>query len=325
MGNKCLLIPVTLFLISCGQSCKNNPVIKKEIYGIHNGKEVYLLTLTNKSGNILKLTNFGAKITWIEVPDKNGNKDNVTFGYDTFEGTVKGDISFGSTIGRYANRIANGRFTLNGHEYKLSLNNKPNFIHGGPGGWHSSVWETEIIKKAGSPAVKFTLKSPDMEEGFPGNMDVEVIYTWTDDNEIVMDYRAVTDKKTVFNITNHAYFNLHGAGNGDILDHYLTIKASAFLPVDQVMIPTGEIRPVSGTPFDFTTPHTIGKRIGDNYDQLIIGRGYDHNYVLDNREEVDVIVYEPVSGRILEVITDQPGIQLYTGNFLNGSRIGHGG
>ena len=196
---------------------------------------------------------------------------------------------------------------------------------GGSAGWHSVVWDTEVLKNSEYPAVKFTYISPDMEAGYPGTMKVEVIYTWTDKNEIVMDYKATTDKKTVFNITNHAYFNLHGAGNGDILDHELTIKASAFTPVDSVMIPTGEIRPVAGTPFDFTTPHTIGERIGEKDEQLIIGSGYDCNYVLDNKDEVDATVYEPVSGRVLEVITDQPGIQFYTGNFLNGTRIGHGG
>jgi aldose 1-epimerase len=164
-----------------------------------------------------------------------------------------------------------------------------------------------------------------MEEGFPGKVNASITYTWTDNNEIVMDYTCTTDKRTVVNVTNHAYFNLHGAGNGDILDHVLTLKASAFTPVDSFMIPTGEIRPVAGTPFDFNSPHTIGERIGDNYDQLILGRGYDHNYILDNKEEVDVTVYEPASGRMLEVITDQPGMQLYTGNFLDGTKSGHGG
>lgn len=320
-----LLFPLTVILTIFIHSCKNDQNVKKEVYGIHDEKEVYLLTLTNKEGNVIKLTNFGAKITWIEVPDKNGQKDNITFGYDTFEETVNGDVSFGSTIGRYVNRIANAKFTLDGKEYNLPMNNKPNFIFGGPKGWHSVVWETEILKKTEFPSVRFTYRSPDMEAGFPGNMDVEVIYTWTDNNEIVMSYKAVSDKKTVFNITNHAYFNLHGAGNGDILDHYLTIRASSFLPLDSVMIPTGEIRQVAGTPFDFTSPHTIGERINENDDQLIIGSGYDHNFILDNKEEVDVTVYEPLSGRILEVITDQPGIQLYTGNFLNGKKIGHGG
>jgi aldose 1-epimerase len=300
-------------------------MVKKEIYGTHQGKEVHLLTLINKAGNVIRLTNFGAKITWIEVPDRNGGKDNITFGYDTFEGTITGDMSFGSVVGRYANRIANGKFTLDGVEYNLPVNNGPNTLHGGPAGWHSVVWETEVLKDSEVPAVRFTYVSPDMEEGFPGTMNVEIIYTWTDNNEIIMDYKCTTDKKTVLNITNHAYFNLHGAGNGDILDHELTMKACAFTPVDSVMIPTGEIRPVAGTPLDFTTPHTIGERIGENYEQLILGRGYDHNYVLDNIEPVDVTVYDPTTGRVLEVITDQPGMQLYTGNFLDGTKIGHGG
>jgi aldose 1-epimerase len=300
-------------------------MVKKDVFGTHNGKEVYLFTLTNKAGNVIRLTNFGAKINWIEVPDKNGKKDNITFGYDTFDETLKGDMSFGSVVGRYANRIAKGKFALDGVEYNTPINNGPNTLHGGPLGWHSVVWNSEIIKNSKVPAVKFTYVSPDMEEGFPGTVKAEVVYTWTDNNEIVMAYKCTTDKKTVVNVTNHAYFNLHGAGNGDILDHVLTLKASAFTPVDSVMIPTGEIRPVAGTPFDFTTPHAIGERIGDKYDQLILGRGYDHNYVLDNKEEVDVVVYEPVSGRMLEVITDQPGMQLYTGNFLDGTKTGHGG
>jgi aldose 1-epimerase len=283
------------------------------------------LTLTNKSGNVIRLTNYGAKINWIEVPDKNGKKDNVTFGYDTFDETVKGDMSFGSVVGRYANRIAGGKFTLDGTVYNTPVNNGPNTLHGGPQGWHSVVWNTEILKESKFPAVKFTYVSPDMEEGFPGKVNASITYTWTDNNEIVMDYTCSTDKRTIVNVTNHAYFNLHGAGNGDILDHILTLKAATFTPVDSVMIPTGEIRPVAGTPFDFNTPHAIGERINEKYDQLILGRGYDHNYILDKNEKVNVTVYEPESGRILEVITDQPGMQLYTGNFLTGSQIGHGG
>jgi aldose 1-epimerase len=317
------LVVTCVLLTGCGQSKKE--MVRKEVFGNHQGKEVYLLTLTNKQGNVIRLTNYGAKINWIEVPDKKGKKDNITFGFDTFEETVAGDMSFGSTVGRYANRIAGGKFTLDGVEYTLPLNNGPNTLHGGPQGWHSVVWNTEVLKDSKFPAVKFTYHSPDMEMGFPGNVDAEVIYTWTDNNEIVMDYKATTDKKTVINLTNHAYFNLHGAGNEDILDHILTLKASAFTPVDSVMIPTGEIRAVEGTPFDFTKPHTIAERLGENYDQLILGKGYDHNFILDNKEEVDAIVFEPVSGRVLEVITDQPGLQFYGGNFLNGSQIGHGG
>ena len=319
------LILTAAFFAACNQSTKNNEMVKKEVFGTHEGKEVYLLTLTNKAGNVIRLTSFGAKINWIEVPDRNGKKDNVTFGFDTLEETVKGDMSFGSTVGRYANRIANGKFTLDGVEYTLPLNNGPNTLHGGPAGWHSVVWETEVMKDSDYPSVRFTYVSPDKEEGFPGTMTAEVVYTWTDNNEIIMDYTCITDKKSVVNVTNHAYFNLKGAGNGEILDHELVIKASAFTPVDSVMIPVGEIRPVSGTPFDFNTPHTIGERINEDYEQLVLGRGYDHNYVLDNKEEVDVSVYEPSTGRVLEVITDQPGMQLYTGNFLDGTQIGHGG
>ncbi len=314
-----------LLISSCNQGAKSKGTVRKEIFGTHQGKEVHLITLTNKAGNVIRVTNWGARLNWIEVPDRNGKKDNITFGYDTFEETIKGDMSFGSTVGRYANRIANGKFTLDGVEYDLPKNNGPNTLHGGPGGWHSVVWNTEVLTDSEFPAVKFTYVSPDMEMGFPGTMQVESVYTWTDDNEIIMDYKCTTDKRTVLNITNHAYFNLQGAGTGDILGHILTMKASAFTPVDSVMIPTGEIRPVAGTPFDFTTPHTIGERINEDYEQLILGRGYDHNYVLDNVEEVDVIVYEPNSGRVLEVITDQPGMQLYVGNFLDGSKIGHGG
>jgi aldose 1-epimerase len=330
MMKKILLFSLTVIVlagltVSCRQSAKNKDMVRKEFFGSHDGKEVYLLTLTNSSGNVIRLTNYGAKITWIEVPDRNGKKDNLTFGYDTFDGMIKGDMSYGSVVGRYANRIAKGRFSIDGIEYSLPMNNGPNTLHGGPGGWHSVVWDAEILKDNELPSVRFTYKSPDMEMGFPGNVTAEVVYTWTDKNEIVMDYKCSTDKKTVVNITNHAYFNLHGAGNGDILDHELTLKASSFLPIDSVSIPTGEIRLLAGTPFDFTTPHTIGERINAEYDQLKMGRGYDHNFILDNVDSVDVTVYEPVSGRVLEVITDQPGMQLYTGNFLNGSQIGHGG
>jgi aldose 1-epimerase len=319
------ILLVALMFASCNQSAKSTKMVRKETFGTFKGNDVYLLTLTNKAGNVIRLSNYGAKITWIEIPDRNGRKDNITFGYDECDAMIKGDMSFGSTVGRYANRIAHGKFSLDGTEYTLPLNNGPNTLHGGPEGWHSVVWNTIITNNTEFPTVKFTYESPDMEMGFPGKVSAEVTYTWTDKNEIIMDYKAVTDKKTVVNLTNHAYFNLHGAGNGDILDHELVLRASAFTPVDSVMIPTGEIRPVSGTPFDFTTPHKIGERIGQNYDQLILGKGYDHNYILDNKEEVDVTLYEPVSGRMLEVLTDQPGMQLYTGNFLDGKNIGHGG
>lgn len=319
------LVAMVFAFSSCNMTAKKNDKVKKETFGSYKGKEASLYTLTNKEGNILKLTDFGARITWIEVPDKAGKKDNVTFGFDTFDGMIKGDPYFGAIVGRYANRVAKGKFTLDGTEYTLALNNVPNSLHGGPGGWHSVVWNSEIVENAEFPSVKFTYKSPDMEEGYPGNMDVEVIYTWNDNNEIIMEYNCTTDKKTVLNITNHAYFNLHGAGNGDILDHQVTINASKFTPVDSTLIPTGELRPVEGTPFDFTTAHTVGERIIQPYDQLTLGKGYDHNYVLNNINDVAATVYDPTTGRVLEVITDQPGVQFYSGNFLDGTLIGHGG
>lgn len=320
-----LIIGIILFNFCNQSSKKTKEMVKKENFGVHKGKEVFLFTLTNKDGNVLKLTNFGARITWIEVPDRSGNKENITFGFDTFEGMINGDPYFGSVVGRYANRIAKGKFSLDGEEYSLPVNNGPNTLHGGPLGWHSLVWDAEIPEKTEFPTVKFTYLSPDMEAGFPGNMNIEATYTWTDNNEILIDYKCTTDKKTVLNITNHAYFNLHGAGNGDILDHQVVIKADRFVPVDADLIPTGELRPVTGSPFDFTTPHTVGERINEEYDQLTLGGGYDHTFVLNNSEEVDATVYDPVSGRFMEVISDQPGVQFYCGNFLDGTMIGHGG
>jgi aldose 1-epimerase len=322
-----LLTAVALAVIGLG-SCGNNKakeMVTTENFGSFEGKDVSLYTLKNKQGDIIKLTNYGAAIVEVNVPDRDGNKANVTFGYDNLEGYLKGDPYFGKVVGQYANRIARGKFTLDSVEYTLAINNAPNALHGGPTGWHSRVWTAEVLKGTDFPAGKFTYNKPDMEEGFPGNVVAEVVYTWTDSNEIIMDYKVTTDRRTVINITNHAYFNLHGAGVGDILDHEAVIRASAFTPVDSTLIPTGELRPVEGTPFDFRTPHLIGERIGETYDQLILGGGYDHNYVLDNLEEVDAEVYDPSTGRVIQVITDQPGVQLYTGNFLDGTQTGRGG
>ena len=315
---------VMLGMISCGNN-KTKEMVTTQSFGSFDGKDVSLYTLTNKKGDVLKLSNYGAVIVEIIVPDRNGKKENVTLGYDNLYGYVNGDPYFGKVVGQYANRIAKGKFTLDSVDYTLAINNPPNALHGGPAGWHSRVWDAQVLKNTDFPAIRFTYNKPDMEEGFPGNVVAEVVYTWTDNDEIIVDYKVTTDKKTVVNITNHAYFNLHGAGVGDILDHEAVIKASSFTPVDSTLIPTGEIRPVEGTPFDFRTQHLIGERIGEDYDQLKLGGGYDHNFVLDNAEEVDATVYDPSTGRVLEVLTDQPGVQLYTGNFLNGTQTGHGG
>jgi aldose 1-epimerase len=311
-------------MVSCGGN-KSKEMVTTQNFGKVNDKEVFLYTLKNKKGDIIKLTNYGAAIVEVTVPDRNGKKENVTFGYDSLSGYLKGDPYFGKVVGQFANRIAKGKFTLDGVEYTLAINNPPNSLHGGPTGWHSRVWDPQVLQNTDYPAVRFTYHKPDMEEGYPGNVVAEVVYTWTDNDEIIMDYKVTTDKKTVINITNHAYFNLHGAGVGDILDHEVLIRASSFTPVDSTLIPTGEIRPVEGTPFDFRSPHLVGERIGMNEEQLILGKGYDHNFVLDNAEEVDAEVYDPSTGRVIEVITDQPGLQFYTGNFLDGTQKGHGG
>jgi len=322
-----LLSAMALVIIGMA-SCVNNKtkeMVTTENFGSVEGKDVFLYTLTNKEGNFIKLSNYGAVISEISVPDRNGKRANVAFGYDNIDGYLNGDPYFGKVVGQYANRIAAGKFQLDGVDYTLALNNAPNSLHGGPTGWHSRVWDAEVLAKTDFPAVKFTYNKPDMEEGYPGNVVAEVVYTWTDNNEIILDYKVITDRNTIINITNHAYFNLHGSGVGDILDHEAVIRASAFTPVDSTLIPTGEIRPVEGTPFDFRTPHLIGERIGEDYDQLVLGGGYDHNFVLDNVELVDAEVYDPSTGRLLEVVTDQPGVQFYTGNFLDGTQTGRGG
>ena len=319
------LIALTAIFSSGSTSAQKNEKVKKESYGTTKGKEVFLFTLTNKAGNFIKLTNWGARITRIEVPDKEGKKDNVTFGFDTFDAMIKGDRFSGAVVGRFANRIAGGKFTLDGKEISLPVNDGKNSIHGGPGGYQTCVWDAEIVKGA-IPSVRFTLISPDGDQNYPGNLKVEVKYTWTNKNELILEYKCTTDKKTIINLTNHAYFNLHGAGNGDILDHVLQINASKFTVIDAALIPTGEIRSVAGTPLDFTSPHAIGERIKDSYEQVKIGRGgYDHNFVLNAAKDVAVTVYDPLTGRVMEVLTDQPGVQFYSGNFLNGRTIGSGG
>jgi aldose 1-epimerase len=307
------LLVCTAVLLLCSiaflQASQN---VTKEVLGQHNGNEVCLYTLVNKAGNVLKLTNYGARIVRIEVPDKNGNKDNVTTGSEKLESLVRGDAFGGASIGRFANRISNAKFTLDGVEYKLAPNNSPNTLHGGRNGWFSKEWNSEVVNGSKQSAVRFSYVSPDMEEGFPGTINISVTYTWTDKNEIIIDYAASTDKKTVINVTNHAYFNLHGVGKGYIFDHILTMKASKYTPSTPARIPTGEIRPVKDTPFDFTTPHTIGYRIGETFNNGVF-QGYDDNYVLDGKGKVCATVYDPQSGRLMEVVTDQPGMQFYSG------------
>jgi len=303
--------------------------LNKESFGkLPDGTEVFSYTLSNKNGVEVKVTNYGATITSIKVPDRNGKFDDVTLGYDSIDGYVAKNPHMGSLAGRYANRIAKGEFKLNGKTYTLAKNNGENHLHGGPNGFYKQIWAASEVESKDGAAVQMKYLSKDGEENYPGNLDVTVTYTLTNDNELKIEYQATTDKDTILNLTNHSYFNLAGAGNGDILKHQVKINAKEFTPVDKTMIPTGKIEPLAGTPMDFSTLTPIGERIDQNYEQLVIGKGYDHNYVLSNGADLkaqDVEVYEPGSGRVMEVFTDQPGVQLYTGNFLDGSITGKGG
>lgn len=305
------------------------PKLKKESFGkLPDGTEVDSWTLTNKNGVEVKITNYGATVTSIKAPDRNGKMDDVTLGYDSIDGYLAKNPHMGSLAGRYANRIANGEFKIGGKTISLAKNNGPNHLHGGPNGFYKQIWKASDVSDKKGIAVRMTYLSKDGEENYPGNLEATVTYTLTDQNELKIDYLATTDKETVVNLTNHSYFNLAGAGSGDVLNHQLKINAKNTTEIDKTLIPTGKLSSVTGTPFDFTKLTAIGARIEDASEQLQIGKGYDHNFVLDNGGKLDVQaveVYEPTTGRVMEVFTDQPGVQLYTANHLDGSIIGKGG
>ena len=294
---------------------------------IIDGKQVALYTLENKNGLIVQITNYGGKIVTIIVPDRNGDFDDVVTGYDDIDGYLKGDNSFGAIIGRYGNRIANGTFTIDGEAYTLVKNNGNNHIHGGRKNFSNAVWEV-INSETNSNKLTLYYLSVDGEEGYPGNLDVRVVYSLTENNELIIDYYATTDKATHVNLTNHSYFNLAGEKFDPIYDHELQIKAPLFVPGNAELIPLGELWDVANTPMDFNAPTPIGLRINDDYEQLINGRGYDHTYVLDNVEGEIITcatVYEPASGRIMICRTTEPGVQLYTANHFNGRQTGKNG
>jgi aldose 1-epimerase len=301
-------------------------LIKEELFrSVHRGKPVELYTLKNKNGLAVQVTNFGAKIVSLYVNDKMGKFVDIVLGYDSIEGYITGNPYFGAICGRYANRIAKGRFTINGTEYRLPLNNGSSSLHGGPDGFNNQVFDAKPLN---SQSVAMTYQSCDGEMGYPGNLSLKITYSLNDQNELNISYNATTDKPTHINICSHSFFNLAGEGNGKILDHELTINASRFTPVTDQMIPTGELNPVTNTPMDFMKPFKIGERIADNFEQLEIGKGYDHNWVLSKDSGVlslAAICYEPISGRVMKVYTTQPGLQLYTGNWLDGSDIGKDG
>lgn len=302
-----------------------------------SGRAARLFTLQNSRGLRADISDYGGTLVRLFAPDREGGLADITLGFDSVEGYVQHDAYFGALIGRYGNRIAGGKFSLDGVTHTLAANNRPAGIpchlHGGAKGFDKVLWRAEPFNQGGNPALRLTYRSPDGEEGYPGCVDVEVVYSLTAENALRLDYTATTDRPTPINLTHHAYFNLAGAGLSDVLDHELSLAASHFTPVDAGLIPTGEIAGVADTPLDFRTPQPIGARIGADDEQLRHGGGYDHNFILDAGRERHVgkepilaaTVHDPKSGRVLTVRTTEPAVQFYSGNFLNGSWIGKNG
>lgn len=341
MKNKFLLgFATLLFLVACNQNAEQKKpaqfidmsqkaTIEKASFGkTKDGQDIDLYTLKNVAGMTVKITNFGGTIVSWTAPDKNGKYEDITLGCDSIAGYEKGVPYFGAIVGRYGNRIAKGKFKLEGKTYTLATNNGANHLHGGIKGFDKVVWTATPIEGP-DVALKLTYTSKDMEEGYPGNLSVEVVYTLLRDNALKIEYTATTDKTTVVNLTNHAYFNLTGDMNNTILDHEIALNCDKFLPVDKTLIPTGELKSVEGTPLDFMTSTKIGARINDTLDEQIkFGGGYDHAWIIkDHTTDIHeaAAVYEPTSGRVMEVLTTEPAIQFYTGNFLNGTIVGKGG
>ena len=326
-------IIITLAIIMMTSACSKQPVshsrVKRENFqSVIDGKNTDLYTLKNKNGLEITVTNFGARVVEFFTPDKDGNFEDIVLGHDHIDKYINftGERFLGATIGRYGNRIAEGKFTLDSVQYQLPTNDGPNSLHGGTKGFDMVVWDVEQV----SPQkLELSYLSKDGEEGYPGNLDVKMTYELTENNEFIVTHHATTDKRTVINLTHHSFFNLHGAGNGTINDHELMLNADKFTPVNNVLIPTGEQLTVEGTPMDFRKPILIGERVDNDYEQLKFGHGYDHNWILARQSKNDLelaaTVYEPKSGRFLEVFTTEPGIQFYGGNFFDGTEIGKGG
>ncbi len=304
------------------------PVTSKLFGKLPDGRGVTLYTLQNKNNATVTVTTLGASLVSINVPDKKGAFGDVLLGYDNAQGYVDDISFFGAIVGRYGNRIAKGKFSLDGKSYQLEVNSGVNHLHGGKIGFNRKLWEAEINEKAPFASVTMHCTSPDGEGGYPGKVSLSVTYSWSDNNELTIDYSGTTDAPTILNPTNHAYFNLTGDPTNTILDHEVMIAADQFTPDDSVLIPTGKLQDVAGSPLDFRSPKRIGDRINDPYEQLQIARGYDHNWVLNNYNKtvrLAATAYDPKSGRFMEMLTDQPGVQFYTGNFLDGSHKGKGG
>ncbi|MET0647890.1 MAG: aldose epimerase family protein [Pyrinomonadaceae bacterium] len=323
------LLLCSIILLGLAPAAAGQGVPKREGFGqTRDGQAVHIYTLKNRRGAEARITTYGGTVVSLKVPDRAGKFDDVVLGFDDIEGFQKTTTYMGALIGRYANRIAKGRFSLHGQEYTLATNNGENHLHGGVRGFDKVIWKARPLAARGGQSLELTYLSRDGEEGYPGNLNVRVVYTLNDANELKIDYYATTDKDTVVNLTNHNYYNLAGQGNGDILGHVLTVNASRFTPTDAGAIPTGELRPVRGTPFDFTRPTAIGARINQDEEQLKLGKGYDHNFVVNGRPgtlRLAARVTEPTTGRVMETWTTEPGMQLYTGNYLDGSDVGKGG
>jgi len=334
-----IYLPALIFLItlaSCKQQVKNSDKANKTmeetsiLSGIENsnfndsidGKPVSLYVLKNKNGLEVTFTDFGQRLISLMAPDKNGKLEDIVLGYSTLKEYATNGGYFGAIIGRYGNRIGKGRFELDGTTYELAKNNNGNHLHGGLKAFESVMWNVDSVSQ---DYIRFSRISPDMEEGYPGNLEVAVEYTLTDSNELRIEYSATTDKKTPINLTHHSFFNLKGAGNGNVNDHMVQINSNHITPVDDGLIPTGEFMPVAGTPFDFNTAKTVQEGLDGDHEQLTLGMGFDHNFVLDtgikNAEGLLIAakVVEPQSGRTMEVFTNEPGVQFYGGNFLDGS------
>lgn len=289
--------------------------INKDFFGKNeSGKDIYSFTLANSNGLTAKFINKGATLVSLEVPDKNGEKRDIVLGYDALQKYYQDGAYLGCVVGRYANRICKGKFNLHGKEYQLNINNNGNHLHGGNEGFNAKLWEAETFQNNQETGIIFSYTSPDGEENYPGNLNCKVVYTLTDDNELKIHYEAETDQLTIVNLTNHSYFNLEGHNSGQVLNHVVTINSDSITTVDSTAIPTGEIKDIKKTAFDFTSPKAIGEQIDE------VPGGYDHNFVLDNGGEIKqaALVYAPGSGIQMETFTDQPGMQFYTGNFLEG-------
>jgi aldose 1-epimerase len=323
------VVGVTLAFTLIMSDYSSQAQIKPEAFHrIIDGSQVDLYTLKNSNGIEATITNYGGIVVSLKVPDRNGKLGDVVLGYNTLNDYIGSTPYFGALIGRYGNRIAKGRFTIAGVEYQLAQNDDSNALHGGRKGFDKVVWQAEKVDSSEGAALKLTYTSKDGEEDYPGTLRCTVIYTLTNKNELKIEYFAETDKPTVVNLTNHSYFNLKDGGASDILGHELMIRASKFTPVDKGLIPTGELKPVAGTPFDFNQPTAIGARVENEDEQLKFGKGYDHNWVLDRPGkglELVASVYEPNSGRFMEVLTTQPGLQFYCGNSLDGTNKGKSG